>query len=113
AALYFIVCHRLFGRTLGKRILKLRVTDRAGNKLGWRGSRLRFFASSWGLLAWTLLAGTVYALHRNDHVVFQIGRLTWRQLGLPLLYTALAAVIFMAYLGGFLPAWFPPPKATL
>jgi uncharacterized RDD family membrane protein YckC len=113
AALYFIVCHRLLGRTLGKRILRLRVTDRAGGKLTWRASVVRFFASSWGLLAWTLLAGVIYTLHRNDHVVFTISRLTWRQLGIPLLYTALAAVIFMAYLGGFLLAVFHPQKRTL
>jgi uncharacterized RDD family membrane protein YckC len=113
AALYFIVCHRLLGRTLGKRILKLRVTDRSGSKLGWRSSVVRFFASSWGLLAWTLLAVVVYTVHRNDHVVFTISRLTWRQLALPLLYTAVAAVIFMAYLGGFLLAVFHPQKRTL
>jgi uncharacterized RDD family membrane protein YckC len=113
AALYFIGCHRLFGRTLGKLLLRLRVTDRAGGKLGWRSAVVRFFASSWGLLAWSLLAGVIYGLHRNDHVVFQIGRLTWRQLGLPLLYTALAAVVFMAYLGGFLLAVFHPQKRTL
>jgi uncharacterized RDD family membrane protein YckC len=113
AAVYFIVCHRLLGRTLGKRLLRLRVTDRAGRKLGWRASVVRFVASSWGLLAWTALGGVVYGLHRNDHVVFQIGRLTWRQLGLPLLYTALAAAVFMAYLGGFLLAVFHPQKRTL
>ena len=113
AAVYFIGCHRLFGRTLGKRLLRLRVTDRAGQRLGWRASIVRFFASSWGLLAWALLATVIYALHRNDHVVFQIGRLTLRQLGLPLLYTALAAAVFMAYLGGFLLAVFHPQKRTL
>jgi uncharacterized RDD family membrane protein YckC/tRNA A-37 threonylcarbamoyl transferase component Bud32 len=113
AAVYFIACHRLLGRTLGKRLLRLRVTDRAGQRLTWRASTVRFFASSWGLLAWAVLAGVVYALHHNDRVAFQMARLTWRQLGLPLLYTSLAAAVFVAYLGGFLLAVFHPQKRTL
>jgi uncharacterized RDD family membrane protein YckC len=113
AAAYFIICHRLLGRTLGKRLLRLRVTDRQGQKLTWRASTVRFLVSSWGLIAWTALAGVVYALHHNDHVTFQMARLTWRQLALPLVYSALAAGVFVAYLGGFLLAVFHPQKRTL
>jgi uncharacterized RDD family membrane protein YckC len=113
AAIYFTACHRLLGRTLGKRVMRLRVTDHSGNKLSWGAALARFFGASWGLLAWAALAGVVYGLHRNDHVVFQIGRLTWRQLALPLAYTAAAAGVFMAYLGGFLLAVFHPKKRTL
>jgi uncharacterized RDD family membrane protein YckC len=113
AALYFIVCHRLLGWTLGKRLLRLRVTDRAGGKLTWRASAGRFFASSWGLLAWSALGALVYALHRDQRVVFTLSRLTWRELALPLLYGALAATIFVTYLGGFLLAVFHPQKRTL
>jgi uncharacterized RDD family membrane protein YckC len=113
AVVYFIGCHRLLGRTLGKRLFRLRVTDHTGQRLSWRAAIIRFLAGSWGLIAWSALGGVVYALHRNQQVVFQIGRLTWREMGLPLGYMALATLVFVAYLGGFLLAVFHPKKRTL
>jgi uncharacterized RDD family membrane protein YckC/tRNA A-37 threonylcarbamoyl transferase component Bud32 len=112
AAGYFIVGARL-GATLGKRFLRLRVTRPDGQRLSWGAAAARFAASSWGLVGWAALAAIVYALHRNQRLAFQIGHLTWRQLWLPLLYSALAALIFVAYLGGFLLALFHPQKRAL
>jgi uncharacterized RDD family membrane protein YckC len=113
APVYFIGCNRLFGRTLGKRLFRLRVTDHDGKRLGWRAAMVRFFVGSWGLLAWSGLGGVVYVLHRNERLVFQIGRLTWSQLALPVLYAALAVLVLITYLGGFLLAVFHPQKRTL
>jgi uncharacterized RDD family membrane protein YckC len=112
AAAYFIVCHR-FGATLGKRLLRLRVTDRQGQPLSWAASATRFVAASWGPLAWAALGAIVYTLHRNQRLEFQLGRLTWRQLGLPLLYTSVAALVFVTFVGGFLLALFHPQKRAL
>ena len=113
AAAYFIVCHRMFGRTLGKRVFKLRVTKYDGRPLGWKESAIRFAVFSWGILAWGVLALVVYFLHRFDKVAFQLARLTASELALPLAYIGLAALIFMAYLGGFVLAIFHPQKRAL
>ena len=110
---YFILGHRLFGRTLGKWWLGLRVTDLGGGPIGWKAAVIRFVASAWGLVAWTALAGVIYFMHRREHVAFQMDHLTWRQLGLPVLYTALATAVFIAYLGGFLLAAFHPQRRAL
>lgn len=113
ASLYFIVCHRLWGRTLGKRLLGLRVTHLGDESLSWRAAIVRFVGCSWGILAWAALGAAVYLLHRDDHVVFQLGSLTWRQMAVPLVYLSLGALVFMLYLGGFLLAVFHPKKRTL
>jgi uncharacterized RDD family membrane protein YckC len=112
AAAYFIVGHH-FGRTLGKRLFRLRVTDRAGGRLSWGRAAVRFLGASWGLLAAAALLAIVYTVHRNQRVTFQIGRLTWRELGVPLAYVTLAALVFVGYLGGFLVAVFHPRKRAL
>jgi uncharacterized RDD family membrane protein YckC len=113
AALYFILAHRLLGRTLGKALLGLQVTDDQGKRLGWKASVIRFAASAWGFGAWAALGAIIYIVHRQDRVVFQMSRLTLRQLALPILYTSLAAGIFIAYLGGFLLAAFHPRRQAL
>jgi uncharacterized RDD family membrane protein YckC len=113
AAPYFILGHRLFGRTLGKWLLGLQVTGREGERVGWKAAVVRFAVAAWGLLAWALLAGVIYLVHRHQALAFQMDRLTWRQLGLPVLYTALAAAVFVAYLGGFLLAAFHPQRRAL
>jgi uncharacterized RDD family membrane protein YckC len=110
---YFILCHRLTGQTLGKRILKLAVTDRNGARLSWKTSILRFIAFAWGPIAWTLLGGSIYFVHRGQRVSFELSHLTRDQLLEPLLYVGAAAVIFVAYLCGFLLAAFHPKKLAL
>jgi uncharacterized RDD family membrane protein YckC/predicted Ser/Thr protein kinase len=110
---YFILCHRLTGQTLGKRLLRLAVTDRNGRRLSWKTSILRFLAFAWAPLAWTAQAVTVFLLHRRDRVSFELGKLTSDQLAEPLLYVGLAAVIFVAYLAGFLVAAFHPKRLAL
>jgi uncharacterized RDD family membrane protein YckC len=112
-AAYFIVCHRLTGQTLGKRILRLAVTDRTGGRLSWKSAILRFAAFAWGPIAWTVLGASVYFVHRGDRVSFELARLTKQQLVEPLLYVSAAAVIFVAYLAGFLLAAFHPKKLAL
>jgi uncharacterized RDD family membrane protein YckC len=110
---YFIVCHRLTGQTLGKRILRLAVTDRSGGRLTWKSSILRFVAFAWAPIAWTLLGASVYFVHRGQRVSFELSHLTKQQLLEPLLYVSAAAVIFVAYLAGFLLAAFHPKKLAL
>lgn len=48
---YFLLCERLAGRTLGKRLLKLSVRDVSGNRIGWDQAFLRTFVR---LLPWEL-----------------------------------------------------------
>jgi uncharacterized RDD family membrane protein YckC len=110
---YFIVCHRLTGQTLGKRILRLAVTDRQGGRLSWKSAVLRFVAFAWGPIAWTLLGVSVYFVHRGQRVSFELSHLTKQQMMEPLLYVSAAAVIFVAYLSGFLLAAFHPKKLAL
>jgi uncharacterized RDD family membrane protein YckC/tRNA A-37 threonylcarbamoyl transferase component Bud32 len=113
AALYFVVAHRLFGRTVGKRLLGLRVTDRAGKTITWSAAIVRFLVASWGIIGWGALVAVVYFVHRNERVAFQMAHLTPRQLALPLIYGGLAALVFVAYLGGFLLAAFHPKRRAL
>jgi uncharacterized RDD family membrane protein YckC len=113
AAPYFILGHRLFGRTAGKAIFRLRVTDLQGQRITWKASVIRFAAAAWGFLAWAALLAVVYFVHRRQQVVFQMDRLTWRELGLPVLYTSVAAGVFIAYLGGYLLAAFHPQRRAL
>jgi serine/threonine protein kinase len=63
ATLYFVLGHRLFGRTLGKWALGLRVTDRMGKRLSWKTAFLRFAASAWGLIVAYLSGFLVAAFH--------------------------------------------------
>jgi uncharacterized RDD family membrane protein YckC len=113
AAVYFVLNHRLSGRTIGKMLMRLRVTDFDGRPVDWKPALVRFGVFAWGFLAWGILAGVIYLVHRHDRVTFTIAHLTWRQLGVPLLYGGLAALIFMAYLGGFLLVAFHPQRRAL
>ncbi len=113
ASIYFVLCHRLTGQTLGKRLLRLAVTDRSGRRLSWKASILRFLAFAWGPLTVALLAALVYFIHRKERVSFEFGALTSQQLVEPLLYLGVAAVIFVGYLAGFLVAAFHPKKLAL
>jgi uncharacterized RDD family membrane protein YckC len=110
---YFILCNRLTGQTLGKRILRLAVTDRQGCRLSWKSAAFRFVAFAWGPIAWTLLGALIYFGHRGEQVSFELSGLTRQQLIEPLIYIGTAAVIFVAYLCGFLLAAFHPKKLAL
>ena len=74
---------------------------------------MRFLAFAWGPLGIASLAGLVFFVHRRDRVSFELGSLTSQQLFEPLLYLGLLAVIFVAYLAGFLVAAFHPKKLAL
>ncbi len=113
AAAYFIVAHKLWGRTPGKWLMSIQVTGRSGDPLTWKESVLRFLAFAWGPLAWSLLATIIYFVHRNDHIAFTLSRMNWRQAALPLFYASVSALVFVLYLGGFLLAAFHPKKYAL
>ena len=114
-AAYFIVCHRLTGQTLGKRLLRLAVTDRSGRRLSWKSVGPALPGLRLGT-AWPrpLLAGLrLLRPPPRAGLLRAIGSLTSEQLAEPLLYLGLAAVIFVAYLAGFLVAAFHPKKLAL
>jgi uncharacterized RDD family membrane protein YckC len=113
AAIYFIVGHALWGRTVGKLLLRLQVVASGGGALGWRAALIRFGVFAWGPFAWGALAAIVYFLHRGQRISFTLGRLTLTEAFLPLLYVSIAAAIFVAHLGGFILAAFHPQKRAL
>lgn len=113
AAAYFILCHRLLGQTPGKWLLGIRVESSAGGRLSWKSALIRFLAFAWGPVAWTLLAALVYTLHGNDHVSFRLSRLTLSDLAVPIVYIALATIILVGYLAGFLLVAFHPKRQAL
>jgi uncharacterized RDD family membrane protein YckC len=113
AAIYFVAGHALFGRTVGKWLLGLKVTHRSGAPLSWRDAVIRFAVFAWGPFAWGALGSVVYFLHRGERVSFTLGRLTIAEMWLPLVYASIAAAIFVAHLGGFILAAFHPQKRAL
>jgi uncharacterized RDD family membrane protein YckC/predicted Ser/Thr protein kinase len=110
---YFIVANRVFGQTVGKRIFRMQVTDHKGGRLSWKAASLRFLAFAWAPLIWGVMASIVYYLHRDQHVSFQLGRLTARQLVQPLVYIGLSALLLIGYLSGFILAAFHPRQQAL
>jgi uncharacterized RDD family membrane protein YckC len=112
-AAYFVVCHRLAGQTLGKWLVGLEVTDRAGKRLSWRAAALRFAAFVWGPLVWGLLAAIAYFVHRDERIVLQLDRVSLRQLVVPIVYGATATGVLVAYLAGFMLAAFHPRRLAL
>jgi uncharacterized RDD family membrane protein YckC len=111
--IYFVLCWRLRGQTLGKWLLRLEVTDAQGQRVSWRRAALRFAAFAWAPLLWALLGLGVYFVHRDERVTFEIDQLTTSQLTLPLLYIGAVAVMFVAYMAGFLVAAFHPKRLAL
>jgi uncharacterized RDD family membrane protein YckC len=110
---YFIVGHALWGRTVGKWLLGLRVTNWEDRAIGWRASALRFAAFAWGPLVWGALAATVFFLYHDERFSFTFDKLHWKQLWWPLFYVSIAAAVFVAQLAGFLLAAFHPQKRAL
>jgi uncharacterized RDD family membrane protein YckC len=112
-AAYFILFHRLLGQTPGKWLLGIRVEDPTGARISWKAAALRFLIFAWGPLAWTALGTIIYFVHHDERVVFRLAHLSLSQLALPALYVALATVILVAYLSGFLLVAFHPRRLSL
>ena len=112
-AAYFILFHRLLGQTPGKWLLGIRVEDAAGARMSWKSAALRFLIFAWGPLAWTVLGTIIYFIHHDERVVFRLAHLSLSQLAIPALYVALATVILVAYLSGFLLVAFHPRRLAL
>jgi hypothetical protein len=89
------------------------VTDRGGQRLGWRASLVRFAAFAWGPAAWAALGGAAYWAHHGERVSFVVGKLGAERLWEPALWLLSWAVLFVGYLGGFLLAAFHPQKRAL
>jgi uncharacterized RDD family membrane protein YckC len=112
-AAYFILFHRLLGQTPGKWLLGIRVEDSAGARISWKAAALRFLIFAWGPLGWATLGTNIYFVHHDERVVFRLAHLSLSQLALPALYVALATVILVAYLSGFLLVAFHPRRLAL
>jgi len=110
---YFVLFHRLLGQTPGKWLLGIRVENAAEGRISWKAALIRFLVFAWGPLAWTVLAVVVYSMHRDQHVSFRLASLTLSQLALPAIYIAVATVILVAYLAGFLLVAFHPRRLAL
>jgi uncharacterized RDD family membrane protein YckC len=113
AMIYFVVFHRLLGQTPGKWLLGIRVESSNGRRITWKAALVRFLVFSWGPVAWTLLAALVFTLHGNEHVSFQLSSLTLSELAVPIVYIALATIILVGYLAGFLLVAFHPKRQSV
>jgi uncharacterized RDD family membrane protein YckC/predicted Ser/Thr protein kinase len=112
-AAYFILLHRLVGQTLGKLLLRLRVTDLEGRKLSWKGAALRFLVFAWGPAMWLLTAIILYEVAKNTHVSFTLSKLHSRDMVGPAIVMGLLCLTFLGYLGGLVLAAFHPHKRAL
>lgn len=113
AAAYFVVLHRLLGRTLGKAILGLRVRNLGGRSVGWGASAVRFVVAVWGPALWSAAALVVYHTSRDVEVSFRLGELRPDELLLPGSLFGLLGLTILAYLGGLMVAAFHPQKRAL
>jgi uncharacterized RDD family membrane protein YckC len=111
--LYWVLCHRLFGQTPGKWLLGIRVESASGGGLTWKAALIRTAAFAWGPLAWSLLAGIVYVFHRDQRVAFQLSKLSFSEMLIPIIYLALATVILVGYMAGFLLVAFHPRRQAV
>jgi uncharacterized RDD family membrane protein YckC/predicted Ser/Thr protein kinase len=112
-AAYFILLHRIVGQTLGKLVLRLKVTDLEGRKLSWKAAALRFAVFSWGPAMWLLTAVIFYEVVKNTPVSFTLAKLQGRQLVVPGIVLGLLGLTFIGYLGGLVLAAFHPQKRAL
>jgi uncharacterized RDD family membrane protein YckC len=110
---YSVLFHRLLGQTPGKWLLGIRVESATGGRIGWKAAAIRFAAFAWGPLAWVLLMALVYTVHGNQRVSFQLSKLTLSELAIPIVYIALATLILVGYLAGFLLVAFHPKRQAL
>jgi uncharacterized RDD family membrane protein YckC len=112
-AAYFIVLHKLVGQTVGKLLLRLRVTDLEGRKLTWQAAALRFAVFAWGPALWLLTGVILYAVIKNTHVSFTLAKLHGRDMVVPGIVLGLLTLTFLGYLGGLVLAAFHPQKRAL
>jgi uncharacterized RDD family membrane protein YckC len=113
ALAYFVLCHRLLGQTPGKWLLGIRVEGLSSRRITWQAAFIRFGAFAWGPLAWIVLAAFVYALHGGERVSFQLSSLSLSQLAVPIVYVALATIILVGYMAGFLLVAFHPKRQAV
>ena len=60
-----------------------------------------------------MLAALVYALHGNERVSFQLSSLTLTELTVPIVYIAVATILLVGYLAGFLLVAFHPKRQAV
>jgi uncharacterized RDD family membrane protein YckC len=113
AFLYFVLFHKLLGQTPGKWLLGIRVENLSGGRITWKAAAIRSAVFAWGPVAWSLLAAVVYALHSDDHISFQLSKLSLSEMALPIVYISLATVILVGYLAGFLLVAFHPKRQAV
>jgi uncharacterized RDD family membrane protein YckC len=113
AFVYWVLCHRLLGQTPGKWLLGIRVESVTGRQLTWKAALIRTAAFAWGPLAWAALAGVVYVLHGDQRVSFQLSNLSLSEMLVPLIYLALATLILVGYMAGFLLVAFHPKRQAV
>jgi uncharacterized RDD family membrane protein YckC len=113
ALAYFVLCHRLLGQTPGKWLLGIRVEGLSSRRITWKAACIRFGAFAWGPLAWIVLAAFVYALHSDERMSFQLSSLSLSQLAVPIVYVALATIILVGYMAGFLLVAFHPKRQAV
>ena len=113
AFFYFVLFHKLLGQTPGKWLLGIRVENLSGGRITWKAAAVRCAVFAWGPLAWSLLAGVVYALHSDDQITFQLSKLRLSEMALPIVYIALATAILVGYLAGFLLVAFHPKRQAV
>ena len=112
-AAYFILLHRLAGQTLGKLLLRLKVTDLDGRKLSWKAAALRFLVLAWGPAMWLLTTFILYEVAKNTRVTFRLSDLHSRDMVGPAIVLGLLCLTFLGYLGGLVLAAFHPQKRAL
>jgi uncharacterized RDD family membrane protein YckC len=113
AGVYFIVLGRLGGQTLGKRLMKLQVTDLDGWPPRWTASGLRFLVAVWGPVLWWLVGLSVWMFGRDRVFHFRLRDLSSHTLILPEVLLALLGLTLLAYLAGLLLAAFHPQRRAL
>jgi uncharacterized RDD family membrane protein YckC/predicted Ser/Thr protein kinase len=112
-AAYFILLHKLVGQTLGKLLLRLKVTDLDGRKLSWKAAAVRFLVFSWGPTLWLLTCFILYEAAKNTHVSFTLSKLHGRDVLAPTIVLGVLGLTFLGYLGGLVLAAFHPQKRAL
>jgi uncharacterized RDD family membrane protein YckC/predicted Ser/Thr protein kinase len=112
-AAYFVLLHKLFGQTLGKLLLRLRVTDLEGRRLSWKAAAVRFLVFSWGPSLWLLTAFILYEVAKTTRVSFRLIDLHRGDMVGPGVVLSLLGLTFLGYLGGLMLAAFHPQKRAL
>ena len=51
---YFVIMHALFGATIGKKLFRIHVETRTGDKITWLGAIIRYLASLMSMMLYCL-----------------------------------------------------------